>query len=105
LAEGFGAITELNVQTTLRDKIDLEVEPYPVVGMCNPNLASQAIAVEHQIGVMLPCSAFIHECGGEVHVLAQDPVLMAQVSNNADLSSIANEASQRIKRALQSLIA
>lgn len=102
-AEQFGTLTEIDVRKTLQEKIGEQIEPYTILGVCNPNLASRAIKAEHEIGLMLPCNVLVHECGGQVHVSAQDPLLMMQVANNDSLRPIAQEARQRIERALQSL--
>jgi uncharacterized protein (DUF302 family) len=102
-AEGFGTLTEINVQKTLREKIGAEIEPYVILGTCNPNLASRAIALEHEIGLLLPCNVLVHQCGGHVRVSAQDPLLLVEMVHNEALRPIGEEARERIERALRSL--
>jgi uncharacterized protein (DUF302 family) len=101
--EGFGALSEIDVRKALKEKIGAEIESYTILGMCNPNLASRAIAAEHEIGLLLPCNVLVHECGGQVRVKAQDPISMMEMAKNDALRPIAEEADQRIRRALEQL--
>ena len=101
--EGFGVITEIDLKETLFEKIGEKIEPYHVFGMCNPNLASHALSIEHEIGMLLPCNVIVHECKGEVHVSAQDPELMMDLVGKKELRPIAEEAKKRILRALDSI--
>ena len=102
-AEGFGALSEIDVRKALQEKIGEQIEPYTILGMCNPHLASRAIAAEHEIGLLLPCNVLVHECDGQVKVKAQDPITMMLMLHNAALQPIAEEARQHIERALQNL--
>jgi uncharacterized protein (DUF302 family) len=102
-AEQFGTLSEIDVRKTLQEKTGEEIEPYTILGMCNPQLASRAIKAEHEIGLMLPCNVLVHECGGQVRVSAQDPLALLQLAQNEALRSIAEEAKQRIERVLQTL--
>jgi uncharacterized protein (DUF302 family) len=101
--QGFGTLCEIDVQATLKEKIGAEIEPYTILGMCNPSLAQQAIGAEHQIGLLLPCNVLVHECGGTVRVEVQDPELMVGVTGNARLESVAREARRRLMAALDGL--
>jgi uncharacterized protein (DUF302 family) len=102
-SEGFGVLTEMNVQHTLREKIGLEMAPYTVLGMCNPDLASRAIAAEPNIGLFLPCNVLLAKRGDRIEVSAQDPLLMVPMTGNEALRPIAQEARERIDRALAQL--
>lgn len=102
-AEGFGLITEVDFQKTLREKIGEEIEPYRILGMCNPDLASQALKAEHQVGLLLPCNVIVHECGGRVHVAAQDPEALMAIADSPALEPIADEAKRRIEKAMMLL--
>ncbi|HVT13887.1 MAG TPA: DUF302 domain-containing protein [Fimbriimonadaceae bacterium] len=97
---GFGTLTEIDVQKTLKEKIGEEIEPYKILGVCNPKLASRAIAAEHEIGLFLPCTVLVHECGGKVNVSAQDPAQMMTFAKNDGLTEIAAEARERIMQAI-----
>ncbi|MFI5386197.1 MAG: DUF302 domain-containing protein [Fimbriimonadales bacterium] len=100
---GFGTLSEIDVRKTLKEKIDQTIEPYTILGVCNPNLASRAIAAEHEIGVFLPCTVLVHECGGTVNVIAQDPLLMISMTGNEALGPMAHEAHDRIVAAVAEL--
>lgn len=102
---GFGALSEIDVQAALREKIGEEIEPYTILGMCNPHLASRALKVEHEIGMLLPCNVLVHECGGAVHVGAQDPMMMMDMARNENLRPIAKEAKRLIEQALEEISA
>ncbi len=101
--EGFGTLTEIDVQSTLRQKIGAEIERYTILGVCSPKLASRAIAAEHEVGMYLPCSVLVHECGGKVNVRAQDPVQMMSMLGNPALEPIADEAQAGVVRAIRRL--
>ena len=102
-AEGFGVLCEIDVCKTLQDKIGEQIEPYTILGMCNPHLASRAIKAEHEVGLLLPCNVLVHECGGHVHVHAQDPSVILDIAENELLSPVASEAEERIERAITAL--
>lgn len=101
--EGFGTLTEIDVRKTLNEKLGEQLEPYTILGMCNPHLASRAIKLEHEIGLMLPCNVLVHECGGLVHVVAQDPMQMMAIVGNETLTPIAEEAKAHVERAIQAI--
>ncbi len=101
--EGFGVLTEMNVQKTLQEKLDFKIDAYTILGMCNPVLASRAITAEPNIGLLLPCNVLIAQRGVLVHVSALDPLLMVPMTGNEALQPIAQEARERIDRALSRL--
>ena len=101
--EGFGVLTEMNVQQTLQEKIGLQMDPYTIFGMCNPLLASRAIAAEPNIGLFLPCNVLVARRGDKTVVSAQDPLFMVPITGNDALQPIAQEARDRIDRALTRL--
>ncbi|KPU84677.1 hypothetical protein JI58_02420 [Marinosulfonomonas sp. PRT-SC04] len=81
---GFGIMTEIDVQATMKAKLDKDIPGYKILGACNPNLAYEAIELEPRIGVMLPCNVILREVGGGVEVSAVDPVVsMVGVENPA----------------------
>ena len=102
-AEGFGTLTEIDVQATLAEKIGKEMEPYVIVGACNPGLAGRALDAEPQIGVLLPCNVVVRQSGGDVVVEAMDPGLMSTLVGTAAIRPIADEARQLISNALERL--
>lgn len=102
-AEGFGTITEIDMQATLRAKIAKEMAPYVIIGACNPNLASRALDEDPQIGVLLPCNVVVRAEGDQIVVEALDPGLMATITGRAGIEPIAAEARERIGNALSRL--
>jgi len=104
-AEGFGTLTEINMQKTLKTKIDKDIEPYVIVGACNPTLAGRALEIEPQIGVLLPCNVVVRQRGDDVVVEALDPKLMASITSNEDMEPIADHARTLINAALARLTA
>lgn len=102
-AQGFGTLTEIDVQATLADKIGEQIEAYVILGACNPTLAHRALGVTRDIGLLLPCNVVVREDGDRVVVQALDAAIIASVPEVPELEPVAAEASQRIQAALDSL--
>lgn len=100
---GFGTLTEIDLQATLADKVGKVMEPYVIIGACNPTLASRAVDAVPQIGVLLPCNVVVRQAGRDVHVEAMDPGLMAKVSGRDDIAPIAAEARTLVGQAMEHL--
>jgi len=102
--EGFGVLTEIDVRQTLKTKLDVDFPRYVILGACNPPLAHRALLAEHEIGALLPCNVVVYddEAGGSV-VTAIDSGTMLGVVQNPDLQPIADEVTERLQRALNSL--
>ncbi|OOL29354.1 ABC transporter [Rhodococcus rhodochrous] len=104
--QGFGVLTEIDMQATLKTKIDVDMEPYVILGACNPPLAHQAVSVNRQIGLLLPCNVVVRrdpEDAGLVHVEAMNPQLMVQVAEDPGLQPVADEAARRLQAAIDAL--
>lgn len=101
--EGFGILTEIDVQATLKKKLDVEFRPYKILGACNPSFAHQALQEEEQIGAMLPCNVVVQDKEGEVVVAAVDPIASMQAVENPRLVGIAQEVQARLKSVIESL--
>ncbi|MFN4141623.1 DUF302 domain-containing protein [Aestuariivirga sp.] len=98
---GFGVLTSIDVQDTLRGKLGVETPPYKIFGACNPQLARKALEAEPRIGTMLPCNVILRETGdGRVEVAAIDPVASMQAIDNPSLTGIAHE----VRALLQAVI-
>lgn len=104
-AEGFGTLTEIDMQQTLKAKIDKDIAPHVIIGACNPTLASRALEIEPQIGVLLPCNVVVRQDGDRVLVEALDPNLMASITENPAMEPIAAQARALINNALARLTA
>ena len=102
-AEGFGTLTEIDVQATLRDKIAHEMGPYTILGMCNPNMAAQAITLEPNIGLMLPCNVLIRQHEDGTSISAQDPEVFMRVVGNAALTRLSNGVRAHVQKAMEHL--
>ena len=101
--QGFGVLSEIDVQATLREKRGVAMEPYLILGACAPDLAQQALDVERGVGVLLPCNVVVSAAGAGSTVQVLDPQLMASVTGRPDLQPMADEASRRLDAALATL--
>ncbi len=103
-AEGFGVLTTIDVQQTMRDKLDVEFEPYVILGACNPQLAYRGLAAEHELGLLLPCNVIVHEHEGKSAVSVVDPAQMLAVAGGSEeLRAVADEAGARLRRVVNAL--
>jgi uncharacterized protein (DUF302 family) len=102
-AQGFGVLTEIDVQATLRDKLGENMEDYLILGACNPSLAHRALTADRKIGLLLPWNVVVRTADGQAIIEALDPQIMAEVTGEPSLEPIAAEAASRIKAALDSL--
>lgn len=103
---GFGVLTEIDMQATLKAKLGEDMERYLILGACNPPLAHRAVTAEKRIGVLLPCNVVVREDTdhpGTVLVEAMNPELMAQVLDNPEVAPIADEVSEKIRNVIDTL--
>ncbi|MBS1588668.1 MAG: DUF302 domain-containing protein [Bacteroidetes bacterium] len=103
-AEGFGVLTEIDMQKALKDKLGVEFRRYSIFGFCNPNFAHQALQAEPYIGTMLPCNIVMqqHE-DGQIEVSAIDPVASMQAIENPKLATLASEVRAKLERGILAL--
>lgn len=103
--EGFGILTEIDVQATLKKKLDVDFRKYVILGACNPTLAHRALGAEPRIGLLLPCNVVVQEreTGGEIEISIQNPGAMFAMVGNPELESVAAEADTRLGRVLDVL--
>jgi uncharacterized protein (DUF302 family) len=102
-AQGFGVLTEIDVQATLRDRLGEEMEQYLILGACNPPLAHRALTADRRIGLLLPCNVVIRTEAGQTVIEALDPQAMVAVTGEPSLQPVADEAARRLQAALDSL--
>jgi uncharacterized protein (DUF302 family) len=101
-AEGFGVITEIDVQNTLKTKIDVDFRRYLILGACNPAMAYEALQIEDKVGTMLPCNVVVQEREpGRVEIAAIDPVASMQAIKNPDLTEKAAAVAGKLRSALE----
>jgi uncharacterized protein (DUF302 family) len=101
--QGFGILTQIDVQATMKTKRDKDMEPYVILGACNPALAEQAIDADRSTGVLLPCNVVVRGDGKGSIVSFLDPQLMASVADLPAMTALANEATTRLDAALAAL--
>ena len=104
LEQGFGILTEIDVKTTLKKKIDVDFRPYKILGACNPPLAYRALTVVPDAGLLLPCNVTLSQGDGEViDVSIIDPIIMLSVGEFPELQPVADEAGDRLQRVVEVL--
>ena len=102
--EGFGVLTEIDVQATLKKKIDVDFKKYRILGACNPGLAHQALQSEDKIGVFLPCNVIVEEHeNGEIEVSAVDPIASMSSVKNDQLGGVAQQVQAKLKKVIDNL--
>ena len=101
--QGFGVLTEIDVQATLKQKLGVDFRKYAILGACNPPLAHQALTTELEIGLLLPCNVIVYEDAGASVVAIIDPIAMLEVADNPSLERVANEARARLQRVIAAL--
>ncbi len=102
--EGFGVLTEIDVKATLKKKIDKEYNKYIILGACNPNFAYQALQLEEELGLLLPCNVIVYEKdSGETAVAAIDPRKALTISGKKDLNSVADQVGSHMERVIENI--
>ena len=102
--EGFGILTDIDVNATLKKKLDVDFKKYRILGACNPSFAYRALQTEDKIGTMLPCNVIVQEHReGSVEVSAIDPVASMQAIHNPELHDIAQEIQAKLKAVIDTL--
>lgn len=105
-AEGFGVLTSIDMQDTLKAKLDRDFRPYTILGACNPPLADRALQAELEIGLLLPCNVVVYERdGGGSTVAAMAPLPTIGMIDNPALVEVAREADGKLRRALEQIAA
>jgi len=95
-SEGFGVLCEIDVQATLKEKLGVDLDPYTILGACNPPLAHQALEAEPDLGVLLPCNVVVYRRNGETQIAAVDAERMLSIVDNEQLAPIAADVKRRL---------
>lgn len=104
MEQGFGILTEIDVQGTLKKKIDVDFRPYKILGACNPPLAYRALTAVPDAGLLLPCNVTLaQEEGDVIEVSIIDPIIMLSVGDFPELQPVADEAGERLQRVVDAL--
>jgi uncharacterized protein (DUF302 family) len=101
--QGFGVLTEIDIKATLKKKLDVDVPSQVILGACRPPLAHAALQAEPSIGLLLPCNVVVRETEDGTVVEAVDPQTMVTMTDNDGLQQVADEAKERLEKALASL--
>jgi len=102
--EGFGVLTQIDVKTTLKDKINVDFRRYVILGACNPSLAHRALSANPDVGLLLPCNVTVQEAGNEIIATAVDPIQMLGVlQEDPAVKAVAVEAKTKLERVISSL--
>lgn len=102
--EGFGILTEIDMQATMKKKLDVDLRPYKILGACNPHFAYKALQAESHIGIFLPCNVIVQDAGdGKTDVAAVDPLVAMSRVDNPALIPVAEEIRARLQRVIDCL--
>lgn len=103
-AEGFGVLTEIDVQATLKKKLDVDFKKYKILGACNPTIAHKALSMEDKVGVLLPCNVIVEEnADGQIEVSAVNPMVAMQSVENESLAGVAQTVTEKLQKVIDNI--
>ena len=98
--EGFGVLTSIDVQETMKKKLNVDFPKYIILGACNPPFAYQALQAEEEIGLLLPCNVIVFEKKGKITIAVFDPMAMMNIVKNSAVLRVAKEMKERLERVI-----
>lgn len=101
--QGFGIISDIDVQSTMKEKLGVEGQPYRILGACNPSLAHRAIQAEPDIGLLLPCNVVVRQAQDKIIVSFMDPEAVLSLVNRNEIDELGNEVRQRLEKVRDTL--
>ena len=101
--EGFGVLTEIDVKTTMKKKLSVDYDNYIILGACNPKLAHEALSIEKEVGLFLPCNVIVYEDGDTVFATAILPLEIMSIAGSSALNVVAEKAEKKLKNVIDSL--
>lgn len=101
--EGFGVLTRIDVKATLKEKLDLDRDPFVILGACNPPFAHRALELDPRVGMLMPCNVVVRQDGDRVRVEAMNPELMATMLPGSGLEPVAREVTERLRRVIAAI--
>lgn len=101
--EGFGVLTSIDVTATMKTKLNADMEPYVILGACNPTLAHRALSVDRDIGLMLPCNVVVRQVADGMRIDVIDPLIMMEMVPDPAMHAIASEAKAKLQRVVAAL--
>jgi uncharacterized protein (DUF302 family) len=103
--EGFGVLTEIDMKAKMKEKLNVDIKRYMILGACNPPLAYRALQAEPEIGLLLPCNVIVYEAGGQSSIVsaANPESILELAGDNPELKKVAAEARERLQRAIDAL--
>ncbi len=101
--EGFGVVTQFDVDKALKEKLDVDYRPYRILGVCNPPFALKSINAEDKIGTIIPCNVMLQTRDGETEIAMVNPVAMVQEIDNEEMKEIAKEILERLQRVIDNI--
>jgi uncharacterized protein (DUF302 family) len=101
--EGFGVLTEIDIQNKMKEKLGIDMNKYIILGACNPANAYKAILSEENIGLMLPCNVIIYEKGGKTVLSVIRPSVAMQMVDNAELQKVSEEVEKKLKKVFDAI--